>query len=40
VVARAAWNGAIDTALNAFVVNRDPGRLQTALEAAAKQYAA
>jgi glucose/mannose transport system substrate-binding protein len=40
VVARAAWNSAIDNALNAFVVNRDPGRLQTALEAAAKQYAA
>ncbi|WP_042371308.1 ABC transporter substrate-binding protein [Streptacidiphilus neutrinimicus] len=40
VVARAAWNNAIDAALNAFVTNRDPGRLQTALEAAAKQYAA
>ncbi|WP_042386348.1 ABC transporter substrate-binding protein [Streptacidiphilus melanogenes] len=40
VVARAAWNNAIDSALNSFVTNRDPGRLQTALEAAAKQYAA
>lgn len=40
VVARAAWNNAIDAALNQFVVTRDPARLQTALEAASKQYAA
>ena len=39
VVARAAWNNAIDAALNQFVATRDPARLQTALEAAAKRYA-
>ncbi|SEL02736.1 glucose/mannose transport system substrate-binding protein [Streptacidiphilus jiangxiensis] len=40
VVARAAWNSAIDSALLSFAANRDPVRLQTALQAAAKQYAA
>ncbi|MEZ0069122.1 glucose/mannose transport system substrate-binding protein [Streptacidiphilus sp. MAP12-20] len=40
VVARAAWNAAIDAAITAFVTDRNPARLQTALAAAAHTYAA
>ncbi|WP_051943900.1 ABC transporter substrate-binding protein [Streptacidiphilus rugosus] len=40
VVARAAWNGAIDAAVTTFVNDRNPTRLQSALVTAAHTYAA
>lgn len=39
VMARASWNAAIDTAITAFVKDRDPQTLQSALVAAGQKYA-